>query len=82
MRRQRQRRRRRRQAAADVDQVLVQRIINGDWHLASRTNRAEKHAIADAWAARGGSERQLCTFTGWNGDATRPTHASRSEAAS
>jgi ParB family chromosome partitioning protein len=51
----------------EIDHILVERIVNGEWSLAKSTSVAEKHAIADLWFARGGSIAQLSKHTGWKG---------------
>lgn len=48
----------------DIDPVVVQRILAGDWRL--RATRAERLAVFAAWRAAGGSVNALTERTGWN----------------
>jgi hypothetical protein len=49
----------------DVDEVLVERVLGGDWPLARKANHAERRAVVLAWASRGGSTFELGRRTGW-----------------
>lgn len=46
-----------------VDPMVVERILGGDWKL--KATRAEKEAVCAQWARWGYSFRQLNLLTGW-----------------
>lgn len=48
----------------DVDPVVVERILAGDWRL--KAARAERLQVIAAWRAAGGSLNELERHTGWN----------------
>lgn len=50
----------------EVDEVLVQRILEGQWR--EPCNPAEKVAVAAAFVKRGGSLRDLGDLTGWRAE--------------
>lgn len=47
----------------EVDPVVVQRILDGDWNL--RANKAEKVAVTEAWLQSGRATNELARLTGW-----------------
>lgn len=49
--------------ADEYDQVVVARILNGDWRLPATV--AEKVEVLRQWAAEGGSDNGLEKLTGW-----------------
>lgn len=51
-------------AADEPDPVVVERILAGDWRLTCTP--AEKAAVCEEWARRGGSLTELGRLTGWN----------------
>lgn len=52
---------------SDVDDVLVQRVLNGDFTVASGANEAERLAVAAAWLEKTGlSLAELERRSGWN----------------
>lgn len=50
---------------SDVDPALVQRILDGDWPLATKATNAERREICRLWADAGRSIPDLETLTGW-----------------
>lgn len=49
----------------DVDEVVVRRIINGDWKLAADCTVGEKQAVLQRWHEAGLSVKDLERLTGW-----------------
>lgn len=49
----------------DVDEVLVNRVLNGDTALAAGATNAERHLIVAAWPQTGRSINDLARATGW-----------------
>lgn len=68
----------------EVDEVVVERILGGDWALAKSATVAERQLVCEAWARRGEQERigrtvyrgdgmrytmrHLARMTGWRPD--------------
>lgn len=50
----------------DVDTVVVDRVLAGDYALARTLRRPERHAVIVAWLEDGRSTRSLEKATGWN----------------
>lgn len=47
----------------EIDEVVVLRILSGEWRL--RGNPAEKAEVCRRWVATGRSLAQLAVLTGW-----------------
>ncbi|REK73671.1 hypothetical protein DX116_09105 [Aeromicrobium endophyticum] len=54
----------------DVDEVVVQRVLSGDWRI--RTTQAEKKAVTAKWVAEGRSVAELGRLTGWRAERYLP----------
>ncbi len=51
-----------------VDVAVIDRILGGDWHLASTATVEERVAVTTTWTRRGGSLNDLERLTGWRAD--------------
>lgn len=49
----------------EVDEIVVQKILAGDWVKGTPTTKGEKLATTAAWIARGRAQNELHRITGW-----------------
>lgn len=54
----------------EIDPVVVERFLSGDWSI--RTTKAEKHEIARRWVESGRSLKSLGEATGWKPERYAP----------
>lgn len=52
----------------DLDTVVVERIVGGDWSLAGAASKPERVAVVAEWQARGWPLASLERVTGWRSD--------------
>lgn len=55
----------------DLDAVLVERVLSGDWALAAFASQPERAAVVAQWKEAGRSLSQLERHTGWRADRYR-----------
>lgn len=66
----------RRRPHEEVDEVLVDRVLDGDWPLARSASRAERSLITSRWKASGRVLNELDRLTGWKSERYRNEVAS------
>lgn len=49
----------------EPDPVVIERVLSGDWSLASHANPAERRQVVEAWTERELSLAELERLTGW-----------------
>lgn len=49
----------------EVDEMVVAKILRGDWVRGTKTTKAEKVATVAAWCALGRAKNELRRVTGW-----------------
>lgn len=49
----------------EPDPVVIERILSGDWALATHANPLERRQIVATWTGRGQSLNELVRLTGW-----------------
>lgn len=49
----------------DVDPVLVDRLLGGEWQLSQTATNAERHIVVNAWREQGRPSNELARLTGW-----------------
>lgn len=50
----------------NIDRVVVDRLLAGDWALARQANRDERLQVINTWQQQGRSLNELERLTGWN----------------